>query len=234
MKDAERPPTTAVVGAGTMGRGIAQLLLSHGSRVTVVDPSPEALEQAEEHILREAGGDLDAFRQRLVLDTDLARIPADASLMIEAVPEDPAVKAGVLRAISELSSDAVLATNTSSVPVTRLAQHVRRPGRFLGLHFFNPVPRSALVEIVAGEETQPETIQARRRWCGHWQRTAIVVLGPLPPTDLVGLDVRLAIAETLAGDLGDRFTSPALLRELVAAGHLGRKTGRGFYTWTRT
>jgi 3-hydroxybutyryl-CoA dehydrogenase len=195
------------------------------------------------------------------------------------VPERADLKVAVLAAAeSALGPDAVLATNTSSLSVTELAAALRRPARFLGLHFFNPVPASRLVEVVVAPETAPEVVATARTWVRALGKTDVVVrdspgfassrlgvllgleairmleegvadaeaidtamelgyrhpMGPLRSTDLVGLDVRLAIAEYLASTLGDRFTPPQLLRDKVAAGELGRKTGRGFHTYDGT
>ncbi len=195
--------------------------------------------------------------------------------MIEAVPEDPDLKRRVLRDVEGVATGAVLATNTSSLSVDDLARDLARPERFVGLHFFNPVPASDLVEVVVGAETSPDLVADAQNWVTALGKKAITVsdspgfassrlgvalaleamrmleegvasaddidtamtlgykhpLGPLKTTDVVGLDVRLAIAEHLARELGARFEPPGILRELVAAGHLGRKTGKGFYNW---
>ena len=205
-----------------------------------------------------------------------AALFAGCDLVIEAVPEDRALKADALaRAEAALPPEATLATNTSSISIDDLAGALRRPARFLGLHFFNPVPASALVEIVAGSGTDPALVEQARGWVQALGKTPIVVrdspgfassrlgvalgleairmleegvasaadidaamelgyrhpVGPLRTTDLVGLDVRLGIAEELAATLGPRFEPPALLRRMVAEGRLGRKSGEGFYTW---
>jgi 3-hydroxybutyryl-CoA dehydrogenase len=203
-------------------------------------------------------------------------LPVGADLVVEAVPEDPALKAEVLAAAEKAVGErTVLATNTSSLPVTDLAAALRLPGRFIGLHFFNPVPASELVELVLAPSTTDETLRAALGWVKALDKKDVVVkdspgfassrlglalgleairmveegvaepeaiddamrlgykhpMGPLRLTDLVGLDVRLAIAEHLHRTLGERFAPPRLLREKVARGELGRKTGRGFYTW---
>ena len=173
-------------------------------------------------------------------------------------------------------TDAALATNTSSISIDDLAAGLERPARLLGLHFFNPVPASQLVEIVVGRATAPELVAAARGWVAAIGKVPVVVrdspgfassrlgvalgleairmleegvasaadidaamelgyrhpVGPLRTTDIVGLDVRLGIAEELHARLGDRFAPPELLRRMVADGHLGRKTGRGFYEWS--
>ena len=177
---------------------------------------------------------------------------------------------------SVVAGDTVLATNTSSIGLAALADALRDPARFLGLHFFNPVPASRLVEIVVGDATAAGVVERARGWVETLGKTPIVVAdapgfassrlglalaleairmveagvaspadidaamelgyrhpaGPLRTTDIVGLDVRLAIAEELHATLGDRFAPPDLLRRMVADGHLGRKTGRGFYEWS--
>jgi 3-hydroxybutyryl-CoA dehydrogenase len=198
-------------------------------------------------------------------------------LVIEAVPEVPALKLDILKRVeSELATDAWLCSNTSSISIDLLASSLARPERFCGLHFFNPVPSSSLIEIVPGERTSPELIEHARGWADQVGKTAIVVgnspgfassrlgliiaieamhmleegvatasdidtamvlgyghpVGPLRLTDMVGLDVRLGIAEYLASELGERFEPPSILRDKVAAGKLGRKTGEGFFTWT--
>jgi 3-hydroxybutyryl-CoA dehydrogenase len=198
-------------------------------------------------------------------------------LVIEAVPEVPALKLDILKRVeSELATDAWLCSNTSSISIDLLASSLARPERFCGLHFFNPVPSSSLIEIVPGERTNPELIEHARDWANQVGKTAIVVgnspgfassrlgiivaieamrmleegvatasdidtamvlgyrhpVGPLRLTDMVGLDVRLGIAEYLASELGERFEPPGILRDKVAAGKLGRKTGEGFFTWS--
>jgi 3-hydroxybutyryl-CoA dehydrogenase len=200
---------------------------------------------------------------------------ACCGLVVEAVPEDAELKRQVLELAAEAAPAAVLATNTSSLSVSALAATLAVPERFLGLHFFNPVPVSSLVEVVVGRRTAPDLVDRAKGWVQALGRTAVVVTdspgfassrlgvalaleairmleeqvasaedidtamtlgyrhatGPLRTTDLVGLDVRLAIAEHLARELGPRFEPPQLLRDLVAAGHLGRKAGRGFHRW---
>lgn len=266
----------AVVGGGTMGAGIAQAFTATGCRVVLLERDALASDAARGRVV--AGltrtGD-QAAASRLTTTTDYADL-ADSVLVVEAVFEDLPLKRTVLAELERVCrDDALLATNTSALPVTELAESMRQPARFLGMHFFNPVPRSDLVEIVVPAATDPETVDTARRWVDRLGKTAIVVrdspgfassrlgvaialeamrmveegvaspedidaamvlgykfpMGPLRLTDLVGLDVRLAIADNLAGRLGDRFAAPQLLRDLVAEGRLGRKTGRGFYTW---
>jgi 3-hydroxybutyryl-CoA dehydrogenase len=213
---------------------------------------------------------------RLSMLDSVADLAGDTDLVVEAVPERPDLKASVLRAAeSAVGPGTLLATNTSSLSVTDLGGTLNRPERFLGLHFFNPVPASKLVEVVVADRTGPGPVDVAAGWIRGIGRTAIIVrdrpgfassrlgvllgleairmleegvadaeaidtamelgyrhpLGPLRSTDLVGLDVRLAIAEYLHATLGERFAPPQLLRDKVAAGDLGRKTGRGFYTY---
>ncbi len=274
----------AVIGGGRMGAGIAQSFLTAGAGVTVVEPV--APDQARDRVAQglaqaaekgKLSEDPAVAMTRLTVSGSMDALRDAASeLVVEAVPEDPALKADVLaRAEALLPADAVLATNTSSLSVAELAAVLQRPGRFLGMHFFNPVPASRLVEIVVAAGTEPAAVTAAQEWVATLRKTGIVVrdspgfassrlgvllgleairmlqegvadaqaidtamelgyrhpMGPLRSTDLVGLDVRLAIAEYLHHTLGDRFEPPALLRRKVAAGELGRKSGRGFYDY---
>ncbi|KOX13377.1 3-hydroxyacyl-CoA dehydrogenase family protein [Nocardiopsis sp. NRRL B-16309] len=279
------PATVAVVGGGTMGAGIVQQFLTAGADVVLAEATEEAARSGRARV---AAG-LDGARERGKLDeapsqvlarlrtvTDIADLPADAGLVVEAVPERPELKIAVLTAAERVvGAGAVLASNTSSLSVTDLAAALTRPERFLGTHFFNPVPASKLVEIVTAPQTAPDVLASVRGWVTALGKTEIVVrdapgfatsrlgvtlgleairmveegvaspadidtamelgyrhpMGPLRLTDLVGLDVRLAIAEHLAAELGDRFAPPELLRRMVAEGRLGRKTGQGFHTW---
>ena len=279
------PAITAVIGGGRMGAGIAQAFLGAGARVTVVEAGDAAAEAARCRVadgLEEAArrgklsGDVGTALSRLTLVDSAADLEPATGLVVEAVPERADVKVAVLTAAeSAVGPDAVLATNTSSLSVTELAAALRRPARFLGLHFFNPVPASRLVEVVVASETAPDVVDTARGWVRALGKTDVVVrdspgfassrlgvllgleairmleegvadaeaidaamelgyrhpMGPLRSTDLVGLDVRLAIAEYLASTLGDRFSPPQLLRDKVAAGDLGRKTGRGFHDY---
>ncbi|HMC80946.1 MAG TPA: 3-hydroxyacyl-CoA dehydrogenase family protein, partial [Acidimicrobiia bacterium] len=223
-----------------------------------------------------AAGEIEARIGRLGTVTGLDS-PLDVELVVEAIPEIPAAKRDLLAAAEKVvPSGALLASNTSSLSITELAGALERPERFLGMHFFNPVPLSALVELVVGQGTAPAAVDDARRWVARLGKESIEVrdspgfatsrlgvclgleairmleegvasaadidqgmvlgyrhpMGPLRLTDLVGLDVRLAIAEHLAATLGPRFEPPALLREKVAAGELGQKSGRGFYDWS--
>jgi 3-hydroxybutyryl-CoA dehydrogenase len=279
------PGRVAVIGGGRMGAGIAQVFLAAGAVVDVIEAGDEAARAAQERISHglaeaERRGKLtagaDSALTRLSILGAAAELTPDTDLVIEAVPERPDLKATVLKAAEDVvGPDTVLATNTSSLSVTDLAGVLERPDRFLGMHFFNPVPASKLVEVVVAERTDPALADSAGAWVRGIGKTGIVVqdrpgfassrlgvllgleairmleegvadaeaidtamelgyrhpMGPLRSTDLVGLDVRLAIAEYLHSTLGERFAPPQLLRDKVAAGHLGRKTGRGFYSY---
>jgi 3-hydroxybutyryl-CoA dehydrogenase len=267
-----------------MGAGIAHAFLLAGSAVSVVERDAEQADTARDRVRRslaesvERGTTHDSFEHlsgRLAVGTDDA-VFGSAELVIEAVPEDQALKMAALRRIEDrLDGSAVMASNTSSLSIGELSAVLRRPERFLGLHFFNPVPASALVEVVVGARTSAGTVVRAQNWVESLGKTAVTVsdspgfassrlgvalgleairmleesvasaddidaamvlgykhpIGPLRLTDLVGLDVRLAIAEHLHAELGERFAPPRLLREKVDAGDLGRKSGRGFFEW---
>jgi 3-hydroxybutyryl-CoA dehydrogenase len=279
------PDRVGVIGGGRMGAGIAQVFLAAGTRVAVVEAGGDAAEAARSRIadgLEESArrgkldGDVESALRRLTLLDTAAELDPGTGLVIEAVPEQAPLKAEVLGAAeAAVGPEAVLATNTSSLSVTELAAALERPGRFLGMHFFNPVPASKLVELVVAGQTSPELVGTVGGWVRALGKTDVVVkdspgfassrlgvllgleairmledgvadaeaidtamelgyrhpMGPLRSTDLVGLDVRLSIAEYLHRTLGERFAPPQLLRDKVAAGELGRKTGRGFYTY---
>ncbi|RKS73168.1 3-hydroxyacyl-CoA dehydrogenase [Actinomadura pelletieri DSM 43383] len=277
------PDRVGVYGGGRMGAGIAHAFLTAGSTVTVVESDEAASQSARDRVATS----LDRAAERGLLHEDppsaLARLTtttdptalAESDLVIEAVPEDVALKGTVLGVAASHAPKAALATNTSSLSIDHLARDLPDPSRLIGLHFFNPVPASDLIEIVVGAATSPALVTEARDWAAALGKTAITVTdspgfassrlgvalaleamrmleegvasaedidtamtlgyrhptGPLRTTDLVGLDVRLAIAEHLERELGPRFAPPAILREKVEAGHLGRKTGRGFFTW---
>jgi 3-hydroxybutyryl-CoA dehydrogenase len=279
------PNAVAVIGGGTMGGGIAQAFATVGTDVTVVEEDGSAAEAAYGRISSaldraaqrgKLDGDPRDILRRIRLVTDLAELPAAAELVVEAVPEVPKLKIRVLAAAERAASaGAVLASNTSSLSITELGAALDDPARLLGLHFFNPVPASKLVEIVTTAATADSTRGKAARWVEALGKTAVVVrdspgfatsrlgvllgleairmleegvadaaaidtamelgyrhqMGPLRSTDLVGLDVRLAIAEYLHGALGERFAPPRLLRDKVERGELGRKSGQGFYRW---
>lgn len=275
------PAVVGVLGGGRMGSGIAHAFLAAGAKVRVVDINDEAIAAAEDRITRAvdgsfargAEGSREEWLQRLSVSTDAHTAFADAKLIIEAVPEDPQLKAQSFEKIQEAAPQAVIATNTSSLSVSDLARTVNND--VIGLHFFNPVPASKLVEIVVADSTPEELVDRARSWVAGLKKTPIVVkdapgfassrlgvaialeairmveegvaspkdidnamvlgykfpVGPLELTDIVGLDVRLGIAEYLHETLGDRFAPPQLMRDMVARGELGRKSGKGFYDY---
>ncbi|WP_308169621.1 3-hydroxyacyl-CoA dehydrogenase family protein [Acrocarpospora catenulata] len=280
LPDTER---ILVVGGGTMGAGIAQAFLENGFAVCLTEIDDTAALAARERVLaglerRAARNELPAAVAELARRLDVgAGLPArtDITFAIESVPEDEDLKAGVLNRLALAYPAAVIATNTSALSIDALARRLPDAERFVGLHFFNPVPRSALVEIVRGERTASrvtaachdlvrrigkESIEVRDSPGFATSRLGIAIgleairmleegvasaedidagmvkgyrfpIGPLALSDLVGLDVRLAIAEHLHAELGDRFRPPDLLRRLVGAGRLGVKSGHGFYEW---
>ncbi|MGH2782772.1 MAG: 3-hydroxyacyl-CoA dehydrogenase family protein [Thermoleophilaceae bacterium] len=277
----------AVIGAGTMGRGIAQVSAHAGYTITLYDADPAMPDRArdaieatlEKGIVRgkvtaeEKGRTL----ERLRLETDLAGAVSDADLVIEAVPERLDLKRDLFRELdARAPATAILGSNTSSLSIADIAEVVERPGRVLGLHFFNPVHLMRLVEIIVARGTGNGTVERAREFVESLGKRPIVVrdtpgfatsrlgltlgleamrmleegvasaedidlamelgynhpMGPLKLTDLVGLDVRLAIAEHLAETIdARRFDPPAVLRRLVQEGNLGKKTGEGFYRW---
>jgi 3-hydroxybutyryl-CoA dehydrogenase len=278
------PGRVLVYGGGRMGAGIAHAFVASGSSVQVIESDTASARAAVERVtgsLRKAAEkgtlteDLDAVLRRLAVSTGPHPDHGDVELAIEAVPEDLELKRSVFRRLEQAVPHAVLATNTSSLSIDSIADGLESPERFIGLHFFNPVPTSDLVEVVVGTHTSAGLVDDARGWVAALGKTAIVVkdspgfassrlgvaialeamrmvqegvasaedidtamtlgyrhpVGPLRTTDIVGLDVRLAIAEHLARELGPRFEPPQVLRDKVTAGELGRKTGRGFYDW---
>ena len=282
--------TVVVVGGGLMGSGIAHAFLVAGRRVELleVDASVAAASRArirqhlEESARRgrlEEGVERAMSRLEVHKSGDALAAAEDVAVAIEAVPEMVRLKLEVLALLERVvPEEALLATNTSSIAIGELAAGLARPGRFVGLHFFNPVPASLLVEIVVGATTTPATVERARSLVEPLGKQAIVVrdspgfatsrlgvllgleairmleeqvatpedidramtlgykhpVGPLHLTDLVGLDVRLAVADYLRPLLGERYEAPSLLREKVARGELGRKCGRGFFSYTGT
>ena len=271
-----------VVGAGQMGGGIAQVVAASGRRVSLHDAAPGAVDRALEGMRRS----LDRLAEKGGPEPDevLARIaPVDglveADLMIEAVVEDAEVKREIFRgADAELPPEAVLASNTSSIPIASLAAATNRPDKVIGMHFFNPVPVLELVEIVRAQHTSDETAEAITQLAREFGKTPAVAndvpgfvsnrilmpfvneavralqegvaeaeaidtiarlgfahpIGPLALADLIGLDTCVAIMEVLQAGLGDDRYAPApLLREHVAAGRLGRKSGQGFFEYRK-
>jgi 3-hydroxybutyryl-CoA dehydrogenase len=280
----ERIPV-AVLGAGTMGNGIAHVFAQYGHQVTIVDVGSEQLEGA----LRTIGGNLDrqlrkgtlseeergATLGRLRTSTDAAAA-REARLVVEAVPEQLELKVRLLQAVDVTGAGGIVASNTSSISITSLARHVADPTRFIGMHFMNPVPVMKLVEVIRGLQTSPETTAEVMALARALEKTPVEVndfpgfvsnrvlmpmineavyclmegvgsaeaidqvlklgmnhpLGPLALADLIGLDTCAAILEVLQRDLGDDKYRPCpLLRKYVAAGWLGRKSGRGFYQY---
>ena len=270
-----------VVGAGQMGGGIAQVVAASGRRVSLYDAAPgavdrglEAMRKSLARLAEKGGADPDDVLARVGAVDDL--VPAD--LMIEAVVEDAEVKTELFRrADGVLPAEAVLASNTSSIPITSLAAATSRPDRVIGMHFFNPVPVLQLVEVIRGLETSDETARAisglavelgktpaeardlpgfvsNRILMPFINEAAYALLegvadpeaidtiaklgfahpmGPLALADLIGLDTCVAIMEVLHRGLGDPKYAPCpLLRQYVQAGRLGRKAGRGFYTYS--
>ncbi|HVD66030.1 MAG TPA: 3-hydroxyacyl-CoA dehydrogenase NAD-binding domain-containing protein [Gaiellaceae bacterium] len=270
-----------VVGAGQMGGGIAQVLAASGRRVSLHDAAPGAVERGlaamEKSLERLAAKGAEISPGDVLGRVTSVEAIVAADLMIEAVIEDPAVKEAIFReADTILPAEAVLASNTSSIPIASLAGVTARPGKVIGMHFFNPVPVMALVEVVSSKETSPETraavVELARElgktpaeandfpgfvsnrillpyineavWALHdgvAEPEAIDTIaklgfnhpmGPLALADLIGLDTCVAILEVLRDGLGDpRYEPCPLLREHVAAGRVGRKSGSGFYTY---
>lgn len=276
----------SVIGSGTMGRGIAYLAAVAGYEAVLHDAEPSALEAAkasidsmlrkgvEKNKLTQSAADEASGRLHVVSDLEPAVSGAD--LIIEAIPEDFELKIELFsQADLFCGVDTIIASNTSSLSITRLASHVERRDRFAGMHFFNPPHLMKLIEIVRGDRTSNETIDQIREVAEKMGKTAIIVrdspgfatsrlgvaigleairmleenvgsaedidramelgynhpMGPLRLTDLVGLDVRLGIAEYLFSTIGPRFEPPQLLRDMVAQGKLGKKTGEGFFKW---
>jgi 3-hydroxybutyryl-CoA dehydrogenase len=278
------PQKIGVLGGGRMGAGIAHAFLVSGAEVVVIERDEAAAQAARERVESSAAksvergavdGNLDDLVSRLCVSVDNADF-GDRQLVVEAVPEDWDLKIAALRGVEEhLTPGAVLASNTSSLSVSGLAEKLVRPQDFLGLHFFNPVPASTLIEVVIGKQTRPDLVEQARKWVQGLGKTAVVVndapgfassrlgvtialeamrmveegvaspedidnamvlgykhpTGPLRTTDIVGLDVRLGIAEYLHETLGEHFAPPQILRDKVAGGELGRKTGKGFFDW---
>ena len=278
------PATVGVLGGGRMGAGIAHAFLTAGSVVALVERDQEQAAAAFGRLANAVHASVGRGAVNESTAEIIARVRISTStrafeaceLVIEAVPEDVGLKLESLARIEAVVAPAtVVATNTSSISVTELGAGLSNADRFLGLHFFNPVPASLLVEIVVGDETDPAVVTRAQGWVEAIGKTPVTVrdspgfassrlglvigleairmleegvasaadidaamvlgykfpVGPLRLTDIVGLDVRLGIAEYLYQHLGERFAPPQLLRDKVAAGELGRKTGRGFFDW---
>jgi len=277
-----------VIGAGTMGNGIAQACAAAGVDVVMVDVAQAAVDrglaaidtslerlQKKEKITGEARK---AALARIVATTDYAKLSA-AQLVVEAATENLELKLRILKQVDGLAGNAtIIASNTSSISITQLAAATSRPAQFVGMHFFNPVPMMALVGVIRGLQTSDGTIAAVRAFAERLGKTPIVVknspgfvvnrilcpmineaifalqeglasaedidsgmrlgcnhpIGPLALADMIGLDVMLAVMNVFYADFNDPKYRPApLLREMVAAGYLGRKTKRGFYAYDK-
>lgn len=278
--------TIGVIGAGTMGNGIAQVCAAAGYDVVMVDISPAAVDRGISTI----GANLDRLVKKDKLsaterDAVLGRIRgttqqadiAEVELVIEAATENESLKLRILGEIdAALKPDAIIATNTSSLSVTKLASATQRPARFIGTHFFNPVPVMALLEVIRGLQTSDETLATVQAFAERIGKKTIVAknspgfavnrilcpmineavfalqeglasaadidegmklgcnhpIGPLALADLIGLDTMLAVMEMFYAGFNDPKYRPApLLREMVDAGFLGRKSGRGFFDY---
>jgi 3-hydroxybutyryl-CoA dehydrogenase len=276
----------AVLGAGTMGAGIAQVAAQVGLAVALRDVDDAAVERGLGRIRAalDKGVSLgkvtaaarDEALARIAPATALDAAVAEADVVIEAVPEELELKVGLFAAVERAAPPrALLASNTSALPIGAIAARLASPARLVGMHFFNPVHLMKLVEVVHHAGTAPAALACARGLAERLGKTPIVVrdspgfassrlgialgleairmveegvaspadidtamrlgyahpMGPLELTDLVGLDVRLMIADHLRGSLGEGFAAPALLRAKVAAGKLGKKSGEGFYRW---
>ncbi|MGE3843802.1 MAG: 3-hydroxyacyl-CoA dehydrogenase family protein [Vicinamibacterales bacterium] len=278
--------TVAVVGAGTMGNGIAQVFAQSGCEVVLVDAMPAALDLARSTIerslakLTEKGklgaGEQERVLERVSLQTSLDAV-GSADFVVEAITENRSVKLDLFGRLDAITRpDVILASNTSSISITTLGAATRRPERVLGMHFMNPVPLMTLVELIRGQRTSTESMAVAASLCTQLGKTGVEAadypgfianrvlmpmineavycvmegvgtpeaidavmklgmnhpMGPLTLADFIGLDVCLAILDVLHEGLGDPKYRPCpLLRRMVAAGELGRKSGSGFYAY---
>ena len=277
--------TVAVVGGGTMGNGIAHVFAQHKYDVVLIDVDQSRLQQAlqtirsnfDRQVKKSALSQSDAEAAVGRIRTTTSRgDAAGADLVVEAVPEQLALKLEVLKDVQRAAPDAILASNTSSISITTLAAACKQPDRVIGMHFMNPVPVMKLVEVIRGLQTSQETTDTVKALAESLGKTPVEAndfpgfvsnrvlmpmineaifcvmegvaqpdaidtvmklgmnhpIGPLALADLIGLDTCLSILEVLHKDLGDDKYRPCpLLRNYVAAGWLGRKSGRGFYTY---
>jgi len=277
----------AVIGGGTMGNGIAHVFAQAGRRVTLVDTNQDLLEKALGLIFKNLDrqvkkevislGEKEAAVSRISTTTSMEEAGAEAQLIVEAVPEEVGIKEKIFRVLDEAApEDTILASNTSSISITRIAGFTRRPHKVIGMHFMNPVPVMKLVEVIRGLATDDATTETVMTLSRELGKTPVEVndfpgfvsnrvlmpmineavfalmegvaeaeaidtvmklgmahpMGPLALADLIGLDVCLGILEVLHRDLGDdRYRPCPLLRKYVAAGWLGRKSGRGFFSY---
>jgi 3-hydroxybutyryl-CoA dehydrogenase len=282
----EQVRTIAVIGAGTMGHGIAHVAAQMGAAVRLFDALDGAARAGVDRIAKNlakgvelgkvSAADRDATLARITTRDDLAAACTGADCVIEAIPERIELKRETFSVIDRAAPDhALYATNTSSLPIAQIAEAVRDPSRLVGMHFFNPVHVMKLVEVVEHDRASDAAVALAVALAEKMGKTPITVkdspgfassrlgialgleamrmveqgvasandidtamklgyghpMGPLELTDLVGLDVRLGIAEYLASAIGPSFEPPAVLRDKVAAGQLGKKTGAGFYRW---
>src|SRR6185503_15671238 len=277
-----------VIGAGTMGNGIAQVFAQSGYEVRLCDAVPAAIDRAKATIEKSLGKfvekgklsaqDRDASLGRLKTSSSIDDL-ADADYVVEAIAENVDAKRELFTRLDKITKpDVILTSNTSSISITTLGAATARPDKVLGMHFMNPVPLMTLVELIRGQATSPESMLAATELCMRLNKTAVEAadypgfianrilmpmineavyalmegvgtiesidtvmklgmnhpMGPLTLADFIGLDVCLAIMEVLHQGLGDPKYRPCpLLRRMVAAGHLGRKSGQGFYKYER-